>query len=213
MNYQTHKSSQSFGQPHLITQSIDSLPEIKIMHLIKSLKSILHFLLALHNSAFRSYSFFTILTCVLVFDYVFDAFAAVWGKLCSLWTYRLSCHWTHLWWLYSWNVVWLWGRLCHLSLGSWSWCVTWRLSLFISVLFTNHVLHRFWVLVFWARISHFSFTVSVAAFSHSTLVVSAIFWLNKFPRFILFKRPIHWFYSWDIIFHNQCLLSDIWAFQ
>jgi hypothetical protein len=29
----------------------------------------------------------------------------------------------------------------------------------------------------------------------------------------LFKRPIHWFYSWDIIFHNQCLLSDIWAFQ
>lgn len=150
---------------------------------------------------------------MLVFDYVFDAFVAVWGQLCSLLIYRSSCHWTHLWWLYPWNVVWLWGRLCHLSLVSWSWCVTWRLSFFMSVLLTNHVLHRFWVLVFWARISHFSFTVSDAAFSHSTLVVGTIFWLNKFPRFILFKRPIHRFYSWDIIFHTQCLLSGIWSFQ
>ena len=70
-------SSQAFGEPHFIAESIDSFSEIKIMNLIKSLKSVFDFLLGLHNTAFWRDSLFPIFSCMFVFHYVFDAFVGI----------------------------------------------------------------------------------------------------------------------------------------
>ncbi len=169
------------------------------MNQVKGSKSVFDPCLSLYFPAFWCHSLLSIFACMIVFNYVFYAFIRIRRQFVSLWTLWSLSRQSQFGWSYLWNVIRLYAWLCQLPLSPWFWYETWRFFFFVSILLLYHVLNRFWMLVFWISVNHFTFMVGTSALIHSALIVCAILRLNKLSRFILFVKTLNWFHSRNII--------------
>lgn len=165
------------------------------MYLIKCPEAVFYSFLIFFYCAFWSHSLFSVLTRMLILNYVLNTLVRIRRQLASFWRSRSMGHYCQAWRINfrNWMLAKVW--LCFLSLHSWLGDKTWRSS-FCMILIFYDVFYRFWVLVFFNCIDYFSLLNIMSAFVYSALIGGAILWLYEFSWFVLLQRALHRFYSW-----------------